>query len=80
MVVADAAGDERERAYVRQWQETGRLLTALRRQETAALSDAEALRAAHDLLEALDVVGFGEPRPSSGLVEMQRLLHSRPTR
>ena len=70
-----AADEERHRAYVRQWQETGLLLAALRREERAALTDEEALAAAHDVLEALDVVGYGEPRPSSGLVEMQRLLH-----
>ena len=69
------ADEDQQRAYVRQWQETGRLLSALRREERAALTDEEALAAAHDLLEALDVVGFGEPRPSSGLIEMQRLLH-----
>lgn len=65
---------EQQRAYVLRWQETGQTLARRRRAEVAALSDEDALRAVHDLLEALDALPPREPRPSSGLVEMQRVL------
>lgn len=71
-----AAMDEGElvRRVVAQWQAAAPALAAVRREEVAALSDAQALEATLDLLAALDALPPLPPRPSSGLVEQQRLF------
>jgi len=69
---------EAERAYVRKWVETGRLLEDIRWQELRALDDAAALRASDALLSAACLVPLPPTRQAwSGLVELQDLLHRR---
>lgn len=67
-----------ERAYVRGWAETGRLLEEVRWAELRALDDARALQWSRDLAE----IGLRVPLPRlrrewSGLVEQQDALHGR---
>lgn len=50
---------------------------AIRRAEVARLTDEEALAAAEDLLSMLDRLPRLPCRPTSGLVEQQRILHAR---
>lgn len=70
---------EAERAYVRLWVETGRLLDDLRWRELAALTPARALEAADALIEAALLTPLpATRRESSGLVEQQALLHRGP--
>jgi hypothetical protein len=67
---------EAERAYVRQWVETGRLLEELRWRELASLTPARGLDATDALIEAALLVPLpATRRESSGLVEQQALLH-----
>ena len=62
---------EAERAYVRQWAETGRLLEELR-----LLGDAEARRALLTLIDAALRVPLPRRRREwSGLVDQQDRLH-----
>jgi len=69
-----------ERAYVRNWVETARELEAFRWRELAALTDDEALRAADALLAAAVLVPLPPRRVVwSGLVDLQDLLHHRPS-
>lgn len=57
---------------VRHWRATGKALEEVRRQELAALTDAEALVAAEQLLDLLRIL---PPRTGgSGLVEQQKLF------
>lgn len=65
-----------ERAYVRQWAETGRLLERERWRELSQLTDERALEAADALIDAALRVPLPASRLTwSGLVEQQRLLH-----
>lgn len=67
-----------ERAYVRGWAETGRLLEELRWAELRVIDDARALRASLDLIEmALHVPLPRQRREWSGLVDQQDALHGR---
>jgi len=58
------------RRWVETWVKAGPKLEAIRRSELRALSDAERMRIADELLQ----IGFrfARPRPTSGLVEQQR--------
>lgn len=69
------SGDDVQAALVATWVRAGVALTEIRKAELAALTDEEALIAAEDLLSALDRLPKRPPRPSSGLVEQQRLFH-----
>ena len=72
---------EDERAYVRRWVETGRLLEERRWRELRALDPAVALRASDHLIDAALRVPLPAGRLQwSGLVEMQDTLHSRRSR
>ncbi|HUE88481.1 MAG TPA: hypothetical protein VMO26_20585 [Vicinamibacterales bacterium] len=69
---------EQQKAYVKNWGETGRWLEEIRWRELASLDDTAALRATKDLLE----LGLLTPLPPhrhtwSGLIDLQDLLHSR---
>jgi hypothetical protein len=67
---------EMERAYVKRWAQTGRLLEQLRWRELAALDDRRALAASDALIEAaLRVPLPPRRREWSGLVEQQALFH-----
>ena len=69
---------DQERAYVRNWAETGRLLEEIRWRELRNLGDADALRMADALIEAaLRVPMPARRREWSGLVELQDRLHGR---
>ena len=70
---------EAERAYVRRWVETGRLLDDLRRRELRALSPSAALEASDRLIDAALRVALPPHRQHwSGLVEWQARVHRRP--
>jgi hypothetical protein len=56
------------------WGRVGPALARIRRREVAALTDEDALAATEDLLSALDRLPALPPRPTSGLVEQQRLF------
>ena len=72
---------EAERAYVRRWVETGRLLDDLHWRELRAIGQGEALEASDHLIDAaLRVPLPPQRRQWSGLVELQALLHRRPAR
>jgi hypothetical protein len=64
--------DERLREGVRRWQEAGAALGDQRRRELAAMTDAEALAVADELLEL--VAELPARDGNSGIVEQQRLL------
>jgi hypothetical protein len=67
-----------ERAYVRQWAQTGRLLEEQRWREVATLSDETASRAADSLIRAALLVPLPDARRRwSGLVDLQDALHRR---
>jgi hypothetical protein len=69
---------ENERAYVRRWVETGRLLEDLRWRELRALDPAAGLRASDHLIDAALRVPLPATRVQwSGLVELQDALHAR---
>jgi hypothetical protein len=64
-----------ERAYVRRWVETGRMLEEIRWRELRALDAATALEASNHLIDAaLRVPLVSARREWSGLVELQDLL------
>jgi hypothetical protein len=72
---------EAERAYVRNWVETGRLLEQLRWRELREIDDEAALRATDALLAAASLVPMPSGRRGwSGLVDLQDRLHRRPVR
>lgn len=67
-----------ERAYVRRWVETGRLLEEIRWRELRALDAARALKASSDLINAaLQVPLPQRKRQWSGLIDQQDLFHRR---
>ena len=67
-----------QRAYVRSWVETGRLLEELRWRELRALDPGVALPLSDALIEAaLSVPLPSDRRTSSGLVRQQALFHRR---
>jgi hypothetical protein len=67
-----------ERAYVRRWIETGKMLEDLHWRELSALDAATALKASDDLIDAaLRVPLPAARRRWSGLVELQDLLRAR---
>ena len=67
-----------ERAYVRNWVETGRLLERLRWQELRELRQDVALRASEALVAAACLVPLPAHRRSwSGLIDLQDRLHRR---
>jgi hypothetical protein len=66
---------ERQRAWARGWQETGRALEAFRRSALRALTPQKALRATDNLLAlGAEMPLSAERRGTSGLVDQQRLL------
>ena len=66
-----------ERAYVKRWVETGRLLEEIRWRELRALDGAVALKASSDLINAaLQVPQPLRKRQWSGLIDQQDLFHS----
>lgn len=72
---------EAQRAYVRQWAETGRQLEAIRWRELRALDETQALAASDALIALALQVPLPEDRyRSSGMVQLQELLHRQPTR
>jgi hypothetical protein len=74
-----AQDDDVTRRVVAQWAAAGPALDEVRRQEVAALTARDALRATIALLEAVDRLPRISPRPTSGLVEQQRLfMRARP--
>lgn len=69
---------EVERAYVKRWVDTGRVLEAIRWQELRSLDDQAALDAARSLIDAALRVPLPAGRERwSGLVDQQDLLHRR---
>jgi len=64
--------DPLTRAWVENWLRVGPKLEAIRRRELQEMSEAERMRIADELLQ----IGcrFARPRPTSGLVEQQRLF------
>jgi len=69
---------EQERAYIKGWAETGRLLEEIKWRELAELDDARAFEATRDLLNMGRLTPMPESRRVwSGLVELQDLLHRR---
>jgi hypothetical protein len=65
-----------ERAYVKRWAETGRLLEEIRWRELRALDDAVALKASSDLIDAALRVPLPQRRRLwSGLIDQQDLFH-----
>lgn len=66
--------DEREkmRQWVNNWKETGEFLEKLRREEIKSLNIAEEILSLSDASES--ALRFYPPKPTSGLIEMQRLF------
>jgi len=65
-----------ERAYVKRWAETGRLLEEIRWRELRMLDVARALKASSDLINvALHVPLPQRRRRWSGLIDQQDLFH-----
>jgi hypothetical protein len=65
-----------ERAYVKRWAETGRLLEEIRWRELRTLDDARALNASSDLINAALLVPMPQHRRQwSGLIDQQDLFH-----
>jgi hypothetical protein len=65
-----------QRRWIQQWQAAREALRAQRASELAAMTDEEARDAADTLLTIAAAVALPpDPRPSSGLVEQQALLH-----
>ena len=65
-----------ERAYVKRWVETGRLLEEIRWRELRALDDVRALKASSDLINAALLVPLSQrKRQWSGLIDQQDLFH-----
>ena len=70
-----------DRAYVRQWVDTGRILDEVRWRELRDLDAAVALKATDDLIDlALRIPLPPDRRTWSGLVHLQDRLHTRPRR
>ncbi len=65
-----------ERAYVKRWAETGRLLEEIRWRELRGLDDDRALKASSDLIDAALRVPLPlRRRQWSGFIEQQALFH-----
>lgn len=65
-----------ERAYIKRWAETGRLLEAIRWRELRALDGTQALNASSDLINAALQVPMPQRRREwSGLIDQQDLFH-----
>lgn len=70
---------DEERAYVRQWAQTGALLADRRWLELERLDPADALRLSDHLIAAALLVPLPESRRQwSGLATLQDRLHARP--
>jgi hypothetical protein len=69
-----------QREWLRQWNDAGPALAALRREELLHLSDERALAASEALLSLVTTVTLSPGRRYwSGLVEQQALFHRRPS-
>jgi len=69
---------ELERQWVRQWQETGKLLEEIRRKELRAMTDEEAREASDHVLSLAGHFPLPPNRVAwSGLIEQQALFHRR---
>jgi hypothetical protein len=74
-------GNEAERAYVKGWAATGRMLEDLRWRELRDLDEGRAREASAALIEAaLRVPLPTSRRERSGLIDQQDLLHGRRSR
>jgi hypothetical protein len=64
--------DDETRQYVQRWKQAGPALEKVRREELRRLTDDDVRAQIHDLLE----IGarFRQYRPSSGLIEQQRIF------
>lgn len=70
--------DDCEQEWARQWENAGREMAELRRQELARMSDGEALAVTENLLSLVGTTYRNPARWShTGLVEQQALLHRR---
>ena len=66
---------ETQKAWARQWRETGEALAEVRRAELRTLTAEQALAASDDLLSLSDRLSSPSAKwTTSGLVEQQRLL------
>lgn len=63
----------REKAYVMGWEETGRLLEAIRHEDVRRTDTMLSIQQLDDAFEA-ELWLRPTPRPTSGMVEMQRIL------
>jgi hypothetical protein len=73
-----SAHTDQERAWARQWARAGPALAEVRARELQALTDDEALAITEQLLALVDSKDIPAARlASSGLVELQRVLHGR---
>jgi hypothetical protein len=61
---------EETRSYVEHWKRVGPLLEAIRREELQKFRYEDNIEAAHSLMQLGGT--FGQLRPTSGLVELQR--------
>jgi len=69
-----------QREWLKQWNDAGLALAALRREELLHLSDERALAASEALLSLVTTVTLSPRRHHwSGLVEQQALFHRRPS-
>lgn len=69
-----------QREWLRQWNDAGLALAAIRRDELLHLSDERALAASEALLSLVTIVTLSPGvRHWSGLVEQQALFHRRPS-
>lgn len=64
---------EEAKAYVEHWKRVGPLLEEIRREELRRYRTEDNVAAIHALMELGGQ--FAQPRPTSGLVELQRKLH-----
>ena len=80
MVVGMTPEITTQREWLRQWNDAGPALAALRREELLHLSDERALAASEALLSLVTTVTLSPRRRHwSGLVEQQALFHRRPS-
>jgi hypothetical protein len=69
---------ELERRWVRQWQETGKLLEEIRRRELREMTDDEARAASESVLSLVGNFPLPARRTAwSGLIDQQALFHRR---
>jgi hypothetical protein len=80
MVVGMIPETTTQREWLRQWNDAGPALAAVRREELLHLSDERALAASEALLSLITTVTLSPGRHHwSGLVEQQALFHLRPS-